>query len=351
VGDIQEEFQVDPEGKTEHLLINDLRFRPIRGEKDATDLAAIHLACKDRDQVDPLSTLENLPSLESMQTSLSNAMAKGQQEDWLVAEVNERVVGYGRIASWPERDGTWVYLALGWISPVWRGRGIGTALLHRTEDRVRHLATKEHLDQKVELAANASSTEEEATALLLHEGYRVAYTLAEMSFEDTGLIRTQAMPSGFEVRPVSPDHTLLISRSVYEAYEDEYPGGRYDASGDPDDFAAQLSDPEQDPSLWQVAWYGEEIAGQVLTIVERGRAEIFEVSVRHRWRRHGLARALLSRTLQNLASQGIDVIRLHTRTDFQTRAIDLYASLGFRVLKEFPRYRKSLVPESEANIA
>jgi mycothiol synthase len=345
VDDIQEEFQVDSEDKMEHHPVNGLRLRPIRGEEDAPDLVAIHLARKDHDQVDPLSTLESIPSLESMQTALTHAMAKGQQEDWLVAEVDKRVVGYGRIASWPERDGTWVYLALGWISPSWRGRGIGTAMLHRTEERIRHLADRDHPGENVELAANASSTEEEAAALLLHEGYQVAYTLAEMSFEDTGLIRIQAMPGGFEVHKASPDHTPLIARSVYEAYEDEYPGGRYDASGDPEDFAAQLNAPEQDPSLWQVAWYGDEIAGQVLTIVERGRAEIFEVSVRPHWRRHGLARSLLSQTLQNLASRGIDVIRLHTRTDFQTRAIDLYTSLGFRVLKEFPRYRKPLVPE------
>jgi mycothiol synthase len=334
----------------EHLDINGLRFRPIQGEIDASDLVAIHLDRKDRDQVDPLSTLESIPSLESMQRSLSDTIAKGQQEDWLVAEVDECVVGYGRIASWPERDGTWVYLALGWITPDWRGQGIGTALLHRTEERIRHLANQEHPDQKTELAANASSTEEETTALLLHEGYRVAYTLAEMSFEDTGIIKTQAMPGGFEVLPTSRDHTLLIARSVYEAYEDEYPGGRYDASGDPDDFAAQLSAPEQDPSLWQVAWCGDEIAGQALSIVERGRAEIFEVSVRPRWRRHGLARALLSQTLQSLTSRNIDVIRLHTRTDFQTRAIDLYTSLGFRVLKEFPRYRKPLATGHEADI-
>jgi ribosomal protein S18 acetylase RimI-like enzyme len=329
----------------EHLHINGLRFRPIRGEKDAPDLVAIHLDRKERDQVDPLSTLESIPSLESMQRSLTHAMAKARGEDWLVAEVDERVVGYGRIASWPERDGTWIYLALGWITPDWRGQGIGTALLYQTEERIRYLVRREHPNEKIELAANASSTETEATALLLHEGYRVAYTLAEMSFEDTGIIKTQAMPGGFEVRPTSPDHTLLIARSVYEAYEDEYPGGRYDASGDPDDFAAQLSAPEQDSSLWQVAWYADEIAGQVLTIVERGRAEVFEVSVRPRYRRHGLARSLLSRTLLDLISRDIEVIRLHTRTDFQTRAIDLYTSLGFRVLKEFQRYRKPLALE------
>jgi mycothiol synthase len=349
MGEIQGESLINSEGKKKRILIEGPGFRPIRGEQDATNLVTIHLDRKDQDQVDPLSTLESIPSIVSMRGSLSDAIAKSREEDWLVAEVDERVVGYSRIASWLERDGTWVYLALGWISPSWRGRGIGTAMLHRTEDRILHLAAWEHPGQNAELAANASSTEEDATALLLHEGYRVAYTLAEMSFEETGLLRVPALPGGFEVRPASPDHYLPIARSIQEAYEDEYPGGRYDSSGDPTDFVAQLGAPEQDPGLWQVAWFGDEVAGQVLSIFERGRAEIFEVSVRPRWRRHGLARALLSRTLQNLRSRGIDAIRLHTRTDFRTHAIDLYTSIGFRIMKEFPRYRKPLTPELKAS--
>jgi hypothetical protein len=35
------------------------------------------------------------------------------------------------------------------------------------------------------------------------------------------------------------------------------------------------------------------------------------------------------------------IARLNTVAEFRTRARDLYYSQGFRVLKEFPRYRKS----------
>jgi mycothiol synthase len=342
VAEFQGESPNEPIGKQKLIVIDGLNFRPIRGEQDAADLVAVHLDRKDRDQVDPLSTLESIPSLEAMQASLVNAVAKARQEDWIVAEVDESVGGYGRILSWPERDGTWVYLALGWVSPIYRNRGIGTALIRRMEERIRHMAVREHPGQKAEIAANASSTEEEATALLIHEGYHVAYTLAEMSFEGHGIPGVCPLPAGFEVRPAFPDDGLLIAQSVLECYQGEYPGGRYDSGGDPADFAAQLGAPKHDPTLWQVAWTGDEIAGQVLSVLERGRAEIFEVSVRPGWRRHGLARALLSRALQDLASRGIEIIRLHTSLDFQTRAVDLYTSLGFRILKTFPRYRKHL---------
>jgi len=51
---------------------------------------------------------------------------------------------------------------------------------------------------------------------------------------------------------------------------------------------------------------------------------------------------LLLRALHSLRARGIGVVRLHTRADFRTHARDLYHSVGFRVLKEFPRYRKPL---------
>jgi ribosomal protein S18 acetylase RimI-like enzyme len=77
-------------------------------------------------------------------------------------------------------------------------------------------------------------------------------------------------------------------------------------------------------------------------LVENGEAEIFEVSVRPAWRRRGLARGLLSLALRGVRERGIDVIRLRTSNEFRTRAQDLYRSVGFRVVKEFPRYRKPL---------
>jgi ribosomal protein S18 acetylase RimI-like enzyme len=93
--------------------------------------------------------------------------------------------------------------------------------------------------------------------------------------------------------------------------------------------------------LWRVAWAGEEVVGQVLSVIENGRGEVFEVSVRPRGRRQGLARALLISALAGLRERGTDAIWLATVAEFATRARDLYGSVGFRVLKEFPRYRKS----------
>jgi mycothiol synthase len=334
-----------------------LSFRHIRGAQDAEAVYAIHMGRKECDQIDPLSTVESLPSRDQILTTLSQVAQENHQDRTLIAEVNERVVGYGRITSWREGDGTWVYLTLGWVLPEWRGQGIGTAMLHWLEARIRQLAAADGAcaspSEKCEFAANASSTEKEATALLLHEGYRAGYTVLELGLDTSVPVPAHPLPPGIEVRPVWPDHYALIAASVREAYQDEYEGGRFNEEYEFDipAYVAQLSEPKHDPTLWQVAWDGDEIAGQVLSVVENGRAAVFEVSVRPAWRRRGLARGLLSRALHTLRERGTEVIRLHTVAEFRTRARDLYGSLGFRVLIEFPRYRKPFALDNGSKIA
>ncbi len=319
-----------------------LGFHPIRGEQDADALYAVRAGCAARDQIDPLSTLEGVPSREQIAEMLSNAVTEHRQDCWLVAQVDGQVIGYIRIINWREADGMWVYLAPGWVLPQWRDHGIGTALLRWTEERIRRLAAVEHPNEKAEFAGNASSTEPEAAALLQHEGYYVGYTALELRLDaSTPLPALTALPAGIEVRPAQPDHHALIAASIDEAYRNEYAAGRFGEDFDPVSYAADLGSSRHDPSLWQIAWEGDQIAGQVLTVIERGRAEMFEVSVRPAWRRRGLARALLLRALHGLRGRGVGEMRLHTNDEFPTRAQDLYRSVGFRLLKEFPRYRKS----------
>lgn len=324
------------------LALTGLRFRHVAGEEDAAALCAVRQGCAAHDAVDPLSTVESIPGLDGVRSMLAEAVVHGEQDRWLVTQVGEQVAGYGRFVSWLERDGIWVYLTLGWVLPAWRGRGIGTALLRWTEERIRRLAAAEHPGEKIEFAANASTTEREATALLLHEGYHAAYTVLEMGLDAATPLPAAPLPAGVAVLPATPDHFPLIAASVGEAYEHEYEGGRFDEGFDPAAWAAELGEPKHDPSLWQIAWDGDRVVGQVMAAVERSRGELFEVSVRPAWRRRGLARALLVAAAQGLRARGVDVIRLHTNADFRTRARDLYESVGFRVLKEFPRYRKPL---------
>lgn len=329
-----------------------LRFRPFAGESDADHLQAIHDGRAARDGVDPLSSTESIGTREEFVRSLAAVTASGGEDRTIVAEIDGRVVAYNRFFDWMELDGTRVWLTVGWVLPEWRGHGLGTALLHWAEGRIRERAAAQ--PGRWEFAANAGNTEIEATALLRDNGYRAAYTVLEMGLDwdaflagldaGSGEARSAGGQSlsevGITIRAGEVEHAGPIAASVDESYAGEYAGGRYAERFDPAAYAAELAGTRYDPSLWRVAWAGEEVAGQVIPRIERGRAEIYEVSVRPAWRRLGVARALLADVLLELHRRDVMVVRLHTMAEFPTRAVDLYTSLGFRTLKEFPRYRK-----------
>ena len=323
-----------------------LRFRPFAGVEDADRLHVIQTACAGPDGIDPLSTTERTLSREELAQSLDALTQAGGRDRTILAEVGDEAVGYNRIFDWVEFDGTHVWLHVGWVVPAWRGRGLGTALLHWAERRIRELAAAQ--GDRWEFAGNASSTEVAATALLRDNGYRPAYTVLEMGVDwglftqlETEFSRKNPVSSpGIVIRPGDAADAALIAASIDESYRGEYEGGRYAERFDPAAYAEELAGANYDPALWRVAWAGDAVVGQVISLIERGRAEVYEVSVRPAWRRRGIARALLVEALRELRRREVAVARLHTVAEFPTQAADLYRSLGFRVLKEFPRYRK-----------
>jgi len=320
-----------------------LIFRPVRGPEDAESLQAVHTGRMACDGVNPKGELEDFPPLDYLREELASAVADGRQDQWQVAQVGDQVVGYSVLESWPEDDGTQVYLIQGWVLPEWRGQGIGTALLRWGEERSRRDAAAEHPGAKFEFAANASATEKDATALLANEGYTVGFTALALEMQAATPVPEHPLPAGIAVRAVEPEHYPLIAASVRAAYQAEFEGGRFNEdTGDIVEEAARLQSPRHDPTLWQIAWDGDQIAGQVMSAIRGDVAEVFEVSVRPAWRRRGLARALLSRALRELQARGVAAIHLQTVDEFRTRAKDLYSSVGFQRVKAFPRYRKTV---------
>jgi ribosomal protein S18 acetylase RimI-like enzyme len=92
------------------------------------------------------------------------------------------------------------------------------------------------------------------------------------------------------------------------------------------------------------------VAGQVLTYIDaaenteyhrkRGHTEF--ISVRRPWRRRGLARALIARSLRVQKELGMTQSALGVDTQNLHGALRLYESMGFEVVKQSATYRKPL---------
>lgn len=186
--------------------------------------------------------------------------------------------------------------------------------------------------------ANASHTELAATKLLRESGYRETFRSIEMELAADGEIVATALPPGIELRPVAPEHY----RAIWDAIQDAYAESPQNIVTDEARYHAWLSRPHSDPALWQIAWTGDEIAGQVLPEIVRGRGEVAAVSVRKPYRHVGLARALVTRAVLALQAHEAAPIRLVCRADNRFGAPKLYHSIGFHDIKTFVRYRKPM---------
>ena len=184
-------------------------------------------------------------------------------------------------------------------------------------------------------------------ALLESEGYRPVRWFFEMGRQldapmpgrrPAGRHRAQAD------RPRIPARVVLAADA--EAFRDHW-GARDLTEAD---VRRMLGDPDNDLSLWQVAWAGDEVVGSVIAQIYPSdneaagvrRGWLDRVSVRRSWRRQGVGRALIAASLAELRRRGMEIASLGVDSENPTGALGLYEGLGFRPDKRAAAYRKPI---------
>jgi ribosomal protein S18 acetylase RimI-like enzyme len=323
-----------------------LRFRGFRGEADYPNILAAINASKGADQTERSDTLE---SVANNYAHLTNC---DPYQDMIFAEVNGEVVGYGR-AEWHLNDeGQWIGFHLAFLDPAWRRKGIGTAMLRYLEQRLRQVADRLHAEGVI--AADtprlfetfASDTEMGREILLQKEGYTGVRFEHFMSRPLSEPIEITPMPEGLEVRQVSPEQVRAVWEAANEAFRDHW--GYIEPSEE--EYQRFLEDPITDPSLWMVAWDGDQVAGSVQNFLDRNENEEYQrkrgytegISVRRPYRKLGLATALLTRSLQMFKDMEMEEAALGVDSQNLSGAFRVYERVGFRVYKCQTIYRKPL---------
>ncbi len=98
-----------------------------------------------------------------------------------------------------------------------------------------------------------------------------------------------------------------------------------------------------DPSLWFLAWDGEEIAGLALNFAERsgdpGYGWVGTLGVRRAWRRRGIGEALLRHSFRALHERGQRRVRLAVDAESLTGATRLYERAGMQVIRQMDTWQ------------
>jgi mycothiol synthase len=317
-----------------------LVFRSYMGDEDYPDMAALISACKIADGVERST---NVDDIARTYRHLENC---DPQADMLFAEMNGKVIAYGRIW-WDELlDGIRLYHPFGFLHPDWRGKGIGTAMWEAAEHRGREIAAGHPKETPKFFQVEPFESEKDLVALLESRGYQPARYETHMR-RDLGEPFPEApMPPGLEIRPVKQEHIRPIFEASNEAFRDHW-GSRDESE---EEYKMQLESPEFHPELWKVAWDGDQVASVIHNFVDEKENEEYQrkrgytegICTRRPWRKLGLARSLLVQSMKMFKEMGMTETALSADSQNLSGAVGLYESVGYRKVKLQINYRKPM---------
>jgi mycothiol synthase len=249
-------------------------------------------------------------------------------DTWLFEE-DGRLVALGWVEAHDETG-----VAVGVVHHEWRGHGLGSSLIDRSEERLRALGVgRVH---NVALAPDVA-----APPLLARRGYREVRRFWEMTIElGEDPPPDPALPEGLRIESFSPDSARAFHAALEEAFE-----GHWEHEPEPYEewWRRQHAKPDHDPSLWYFVRDGDEVAAATRNDPERsGGGWIGALGVRPAWRGRGLAKALLLHSFCEFHRRGQRRVGLGVDSENATGATHLYERVGMVVDSEQVVWEKML---------
>lgn len=304
-------------------------------------MARVRDECSTVDDPDEVVTAADIANFVEHPADLDPAA------DLRLIEVDGRVVGYGWINHRVESGtGDEIHSHRGYVSPEWRRRGLGSALIRYFWQRASARRLVDATGSARLLQTFMLESETGTHALVAGLGYAPARLAFRMRRDLSEPIPDRPLPEGLEIRAARPEHFRAIWEAEREAFADHWGYTPWPEQA----FQRFVDFPHYDPALWQIAWDGDQVAGMVLNYIHqeenrsfgRRRGYTEDIAVRRPWRRRGLASALIARSLKALRERGMTEAVLAVDAENRTGALRLYERLGYAAIKQWTIYRRPL---------
>ena len=317
--------------------LDGVRFRNFGGSADYEHLARIITASSQGEDDDRVETPEALAS------SYDHLDRCDPATDILVAEVDGRPVGYSRVWWDQEPDGPRVYRQVCFLDPA----TAAAASARRSSPGTRCGCARSPRSTTFPRRSSKPGPTTGTSCDCADPRRRLRARRARGP-DGQALGRRPSRPfaprTGLELRPVRDEDIRPIWDADIEAFRDHW--GYFEPTEE--GYESFRAFPYLDPTLWKVAWDDEGVAGQVKSFIDtaqneehgRKRGYTEAIATARRWRRRGVAKALIVESIRELAERGMTEVALGVHTENPNGAYDLYAGLGYEVVKTWTTYRR-----------
>lgn len=313
-------------------------FRHFQGDADFPHMLEVINRTKIAEGIQRTDTLQEI---KNSYTHLQNC---DPTKDMLMVFAGDELVAYSR-HQWTPYETHIGYFSFGFVVPEHQHNGLGAAMRQWHEDRLSEVAATHDKDATKYLESVADIGSAGQHALMKDCGYEAHRFAFQMMRDLADPIPELPLPDNITVRTCTSDDYQVVWEADVEAFSESY--------GSPPRTEAEyqqvINDPHIDPTIWQVAWEGDEVVGGVLNRIDPDyNAEhntligwTDPIFVRKAWRKQGIAKALIARSFKLLKDEkGMTHARLWVDAENESGALQLYEGMGYTVTEKMTMYRK-----------
>ncbi len=308
-----------------------LKLRPVRWEDlDAVVDLILEVCTADGDPTVAFSK-------EDAERSWKKPSYNLETDTWVVETQSGRLVGY------EDFHNRYKHAALrgdGYVHPDFTGLGIGTTMLRYLDQRAHAEVQLAEPDLRIFIRNGLARSDIRGCELHENEGYKPIRYSWRMEINLTQTPPEPVWPAGITLRPfILEQHNHLVFEADNEAFLDHW-------GHTPLTYELwqhyMTSRMDFDPTLWFIAWDGDQVAGTSLCSYRKDLGWVGSLGVRRPWRKRGLGLALLSHSFGEFFRRGTSTIGLGVDAANPTGATRLYLKAGMVVANEYVTYEKEL---------
>ena len=252
---------------------------------------------------------------------------------WVVTDGAGAIVGYAQA----RLDEPRVVESWGVVHPTLRGRGIGSSLFDRIEERASELVDG-RADGRFRHSIN--SGDGAAAAMLRERGLQQVRHFWHMQIDLAGPVEAGPAPEGIEIAAIHvPDDLPVVHAILVDAFADDW--GHH-----PEPFEKfveeEATGPRFDPALWLLAKEDGQAIGSVTASLSGDRGWVDYLAVRRSHRGRGVGAALLRHSFSALARPGVERVLVNVDAENPTGATDLYERVGMRIVKRWDLWERPI---------